>query len=103
MRNLFLLAALLAAAVVGVGHQIVPGQLPAGPPPAPGQLGSQPAKPAKTAPATGAPQTGPVAPAPDPDAPGDENTIRIGVKYILVPTVVLDPDGHNIEAVFHGK
>jgi len=86
------LAVLLAAAAVGVGYQIVPGQIPTGPPPQPGQLGSPPAKSSQTGPAKSA-QTNQPAPAPDPDA--DENTIRVNVKQILVPTTVLDPDGHG--------
>jgi VWFA-related protein len=95
MRHLSLLAALLAAAAVGVGYQIVPGQLPAGPPPKPGQLGSEPAKASQTAPAAPTQRTTQPSPAPDPDAPSAEDTIRVNVKYILVPTTVLDPDGHG--------
>jgi VWFA-related protein len=99
MRPLSLLAALLAAAAVGAGLQIVPGQLPAGPPPKPGQLGSQPSKSSQSASPASSQQTkqpaGQTTLAPEPDAQGDEATIRIGVKYVLVPTTVLDPDGHG--------
>jgi VWFA-related protein len=95
MRNLSLLAALLAAAAVGVGYQIVPGQLPPGPPAKPGQLGSQPVKSDQPAPGKPGQQPTTGVPAPDPDAPSAEDTIRVQVKYILVPTTVLDPDGHG--------
>lgn len=93
MRHFSFVAALLALTVVGVGYQIVPGQLPPGPPAQPGQLGSQPAK--STDPAATKPTVGPAVAAPVPEAGGDETTIRIGVKYVLVPTTVLDPDGHG--------
>jgi VWFA-related protein len=96
MRKFSLLAALLAAAAVGVGYQIVPGQLPAGPPPKPGQLGSaQSTDNSQTTPAKPTQQSTQPAQSPAPDVQGDETTIRIGVKYILVPTTVLDPDGHG--------
>jgi VWFA-related protein len=66
-----------------------PGQLPSGPPPQPGQLGSAPAK---------SSDDGSPAPddkgAPNEPAPSD-GTIRTTVRYVLVPTTVLDPDGHG--------
>ena len=91
------MAALLAAAAVGVGYQIVPGQLPPGPPPKPGQVAPQPSKSDQPV-VTSKPGQQPApaaAAAPDPDAPSAEDTIRVQVKYILVPTTVLDPDGHG--------
>jgi VWFA-related protein len=79
----------LLAAVVAVA-QLVPGQLPGGPPAQPGQLGSEPRKPvAKPAePEAKIPQT--VEP-----EPTGADVIRVPVKYVLVPTTVLDPDGHG--------
>jgi VWFA-related protein len=91
MRNFSLLAALLAAASLGIGYQIVPGQLPPGPPPQPGQVASPAEKSAKTSPAapTKAEET------PQPVEATDPNVFRVPVRYVLVPTSVLDPDGHG--------
>jgi len=90
-----LFAGLLAALAVSAFAQIVPGQLPAGPPPQPGQVASPTAKPA---PSTAAPDpANNNASSPEPnDAPvrsGD--VIRTSVQNVLVPTTVLDPDGHG--------
>jgi VWFA-related protein len=73
--------------------QLLPSQLPPGPPAQPGQLGP--------APKTSTPDT--AAPAPEVNAPvpqpfgGDDNdpTFRSSIHYVLVPTSVLDPDGHG--------
>ncbi|HEY3938049.1 MAG TPA: VWA domain-containing protein [Bryobacteraceae bacterium] len=87
-RVLVMVAGLLAAAAGNGFAQIVPGQLPPGPPAQPGQLGP-------------APKTAPQAPVDTPVTPGDEavptdgNPIRATVRYVLVPTTVLDPDGHG--------
>jgi VWFA-related protein len=68
--------------------QIVPGQLPDGPPPQPGQLQPPAAKPkpattdAKTDQAT-KPST------------FEKPDIRVTTRTVLVPTSVLDPDGHG--------
>jgi VWFA-related protein len=83
-----MVAGLLAAAAGNGFAQIVPGQLPPGPPAQPGQLGP-------------APKTAPQAPVDTPVTPGDEaittdgDPIRATVRYVLVPTTVLDPDGHG--------
>jgi VWFA-related protein len=84
LTGAFLLAALVS------GQTLTPGQLPQGPPPAPGQLGPAP----ETLP--------PNQPTPNPQeqriengASNDPNVIRVPVKYVLVPTTVLDPDGHG--------
>jgi VWFA-related protein len=93
MRNrpnkvLLTIAGLLAATTISGIAQIVPGQLPSGPPAQPGQLGP-------------APKTPPKATADAPTAPGEEaiptdgNPIFTSVRYVLVPTTVLDPDGHG--------
>ncbi len=88
------LSLVLANLFVSIGFisaQIVPGQLPAGPPPQPGQL--QPA-PAKPKPAT--PEAKPAdIKSSTFDAETDANTIRVTKRVVLVPTSVLDPDGHG--------
>jgi VWFA-related protein len=87
-----------AAALLGIAAfaQTLPppGQLPPGPPPQPGQLGPAPeekpaAKPTKTeAPAINQTPT---------DYTTDKDGFRIPVyvRNVLVPTTVLDPDGHG--------
>jgi VWFA-related protein len=65
--------------------QIVPGQLPDGPPPQPGQLQPPAAKPK---PATDAKQDQKPSTFEKPD-------IRVTTRTVLVPTSVLDPDGHG--------
>jgi VWFA-related protein len=70
--------------------QIVPGQLPPAGPPQPGQLGDEPAKPTDAKPNTSGK-----------DAPGDTPTFQkssdfsITIRRVVVPTTVLDPDGHG--------
>ena len=73
--------------------QIQPGQLPSGPPPQPGQLGPAPKNPGKVLdPNTtkpGQPIIGDL---------GTDNGPVVGqatVRTVLVPTTVLDPDGHG--------
>jgi VWFA-related protein len=82
--------ALLGAISLAPAQTLAPGQQPPGPPPAPGQLGPAP----KT--------VQPNEPLPNPQeqriesaASADPNVIRVPVKYVLVPTTVLDPDGHG--------
>ena len=75
-------------AVVTIAAQITPGQLPPGPPPAPGQLGTEPKKPAEKAPEGSKSQK------PE-QMPSGADVIRVPVEYVLVPTTVLDPDGHG--------
>jgi VWFA-related protein len=70
--------------------QIVPGQLPPSGPPKPGQLADEPAKP-----------TDPKPEEPAKDAAGDTPTFQkksdfvITTRRVVVPTTVLDPDGHG--------
>lgn len=85
-------ALFLFAAVAGA--QLLPGQLPPGPPPQPGQLGPPPKK---LSPATPEPPPKSVEP---PGSPADQpntgpDVIRVPVRYVSVPTTVLDPDGHG--------
>jgi VWFA-related protein len=83
-------AALISAALsVASGQILAPGQTPPGPPPPPGQLGPGPDTQRNT-PSAPAP-----APVPSNISSSDPNTIRTTVKYVLVPTTVLDPDGHG--------
>ena len=79
----------LKFALVG---QIQPGRLPDGPPPQPGQLGPAPTSPAKAAaptPSTSQPVIGDLGTATGP------STFSTTVRTVLVPTTVLDPDGHG--------
>ena len=82
---IFLFAAVASA-------QLLPGQVPAGPPPQPGQLGPPPKK---LPPST--PEAAPKSADPDSATDGTNNpdVIRVPVRYVLVPTTVLDPDGHG--------
>jgi VWFA-related protein len=87
-------SALLFACLNSASAQALPpGQLPPGPPPQPGQLGPAPEKlppnTAEPAPRSDEPTSVPPAGEPLPDA------IRTTVRYVLVPTTVLDPDGHG--------
>jgi VWFA-related protein len=87
----------LAAALLGIAafaQNLPPGQLPPGPPPQPGQLGPAPeqkpaAKPTKT-------ETPAINQTPT-DFTTDKDGFRIPVyvRNVLVPTTVLDPDGHG--------
>ncbi len=90
---LCLLGTMILGAAFGSGQTLPPGALPPGPPPQPGQLGPAPEKPS-TEPST-APNTIPAraSGANEPVNAGD--TIRIHVRNVLVPTTVLDPDGHG--------
>src|SRR5438270_437828 len=86
-RQLFLICTFVLS--LGVTNaQLVPGKLPDGPPPQPGQV--TPDK-KKSAPAA---------------SPSDQNAkpstfepekadIRVSTQTVLVPTSVLDPDGHG--------
>lgn len=82
---------LLFATAVGALAQLTPGQLPSGPPAPPGQLGTDPRKsPEKTSPAPA--ENKPPATTPEPTG---EGVYRLPVENVLVPTTVLDPDGHG--------
>ena len=74
--------------------QIVPGQLPPGPPPQPGELGPAPVKPSDVKPDNPTPPALPP-PVDDPGALNGDYTLKTTVRYVLVPTTVLDPDGHG--------
>jgi len=90
-NNLYkwVLACLLLLAT-HLSAQIVPGQLPPGPPPAPGQLPDKPAKPS-----AGHPESSTATP----DASAEDSTAKptftTVVRRVVVPTTVLDPDGHG--------
>jgi VWFA-related protein len=87
-----LAAALLAAAAWG--QLLPPGQLPGGPPPQPGQVAPVDRKSAQPEDPP-APKTDGNATAPAADIDPTHADIRVNVHYILVPTTVLDPDGHG--------
>ncbi|HZQ54019.1 MAG TPA: VWA domain-containing protein [Bryobacteraceae bacterium] len=79
-------------AALSIAQTLPPGQLPPGPPPQPGQLGPPPKPVPKTA---TEPPPRSMEPASPVDPAVEENRIRIGVRYVLVPVTVLDPDGHG--------
>ncbi|MBV9759558.1 MAG: VWA domain-containing protein [Acidobacteriaceae bacterium] len=81
---------LLALAACLSAQTLPPGQLPPGPPPQPGQVGPAP----ETLPAS-TPEPPPRSTEPAPTEPASPDTIRESVRYVLVPTTVLDPDGHG--------
>ncbi|MDQ2842293.1 MAG: VWA domain-containing protein [Acidobacteriota bacterium] len=94
--SLCLLGTMLLGASFVTGQTLPPGEYPPGPPPPPGQLGPAPQKLPENAPATTA------APANTnsdhaADYATDKNGFRIPiyVRNVLVPTTVLDPDGHG--------
>ena len=88
-RHLFAISA-LAASLSIANAQLLPGQLPPGPPAQPGQVDAttkkadapaeKPQQPSK--PSTFSPSTDPTA-------------IRVETRQVLVPTSVFDPDGHG--------
>lgn len=91
LANHLLSVACLFIASAAIAQTLPPGQLPPGPPAQPGQLGPSP----KTTPAEAsepAPQPGESTPVPETTPDG---AIRVRVPYVLVPTTVLDPDGHG--------
>lgn len=87
-------AFLFAISTALFAQTLPPGQLPPGPPPQPGQLGPPP----KTLPAN-KPEPPSKSEVPPGSVADDVNTsdqtIRVPVRYVLVPTTVLDPDGHG--------
>jgi len=86
---------LLAFASVLSAQTLPPGQMPPGPPPQPGQLGPAPEKLPPSTPEPPARSDEP-GPPPQPAAgTSSPDTIRESVRYVLVPTTVLDPDGHG--------
>ncbi|MFL6463788.1 MAG: VWA domain-containing protein [Bryobacteraceae bacterium] len=89
------LAALLLTFGMGCAAQVLePGQSPSGPPPAPGQLGPAPKKLPPADQATGGKNKQPSTIG---DVIGSNDPIvgRATVRSVLVPTTVLDPDGHG--------
>jgi VWFA-related protein len=84
--------------------QIIPGQLPPSGPPKPGQLADEPAKPAADKPAKTDKDT-----AKEPDntptfgTSKDDYTIHTTVRRVIVPTTVLDPDGHGYVSGLEAK
>ena len=86
-------ALLLVAAVQAAPQALPPGQLPPGPPPAPGQLGPPPTTLPAKVPEPAPKSTEPAANS-QPDTPNDYR-IRVRTQNVLVPTTVLDPDGHG--------
>jgi len=91
--HLYLAAALVLAAGAAAGQNLPPGELPPGPPAQPGQLGPTPKKLPPSTPEPPPSSTAPNAPAEQPAT--DDTTIRVPVRYVMVPTTVLDPDGHG--------
>ena len=87
-----MLGILLLGVSVSPAQTVAPGQLPPGPPPQPGQLGPAPEK--STSPAPSAKPAEPEVPV-NQRVSNDPNTIRTTIRYVLVPTTVLDPDGHG--------
>lgn len=84
-----LLGTVLLGAVHLAGQTLPPGTLPPGPPAKPGQLApaekAEPKTPAQPMKTVAKPEPGSKA----------EDTIRVNVNNVLVPTTVLDPDGHG--------
>jgi VWFA-related protein len=85
---------LVALATALAAQTLPPGQLPPGPPPQPGQVGPAPEKLPANAPEPPRRSDEPRA-RPEPIAGATPDTIRTSVQYVLVPTTVLDPDGHG--------
>lgn len=89
------LGAMLALTLPSFG-QIEPGKLPSGPPPQPGQLGPAPTNPGKANANGNAPTSTTSQPIigdlGTTTGPSDFSTT---VRTVLVPTTVLDPDGHG--------
>src|SRR3954447_4684831 len=81
----------LLATAVGAIAQLTPGQLPAGPPAQPGQLGTEPRKSPEKAPQSST-ESRQSSQTPEPTG---EGVFRLPVENVLVPTTVLDPDGHG--------
>jgi VWFA-related protein len=86
-------ASVFAILCVSLPAQIIPGQLPNNPPPQPGQLGNDTTKPKPAQPdATNQGSTFKKSPTEEVD---EGTKFKLGVRYVLVPTSVLDPDGHG--------
>lgn len=92
MRTFSLVPLWMTFAAGCLAQILPPGQLPPGPPPQPGQVA--PAQKKTTPNQTPAPTPGTDGNS-SADVPGSSTTIRVPVRYVLVPTTVLDPDGHG--------
>ena len=85
----------ITAAALAIGQVPPPGQDPNGPPPQPGQLGTPDTTP-KNTPANATDKDGEsTATVPGDDGNGNYTIGGVTVRYVLVPTTVLDPDGHG--------
>lgn len=84
----------LLASSLFFAQTLPPGQLPPGPPPQPGQLGPAPKTLSPTTPEPLPKIEAPAGSAAD-QPTGSDDTIRVPVRYVLVPTTVFDPDGHG--------
>jgi VWFA-related protein len=93
LRTVFTGCLLFGTGVMGLA-QIQPGQVPAGPPAQPGQLGPAPSAAAK-AKAANATNSQPTVIGDLGVDEGPSATYRVTVRTVLVPTTVLDPDGHG--------
>lgn len=92
-RMAFPAVVLAAGATLTLGQIPPPGQAPNTPPAQPGQLGSSDAAQKKAADAAAKDNGESTA-----TVPGDTGTYTlpgVTVRYVLVPTTVLDPDGHG--------
>ena len=93
MKHFAFLGLILAATATVFAQTLPPGQLPPGPPPQPGQIGPAPKK---LPPGTDTlpPNAGTSDDVPAPTA--NAGTIPgVTIHNVLVPTSVLDPDGHG--------
>ena len=90
-RSICVAVALFAGPVLLSAQALPPGQLPPAPPPPPGQLGPAPS----SSPDKSANQGKSSTIAVPGTASGSDEPIRVPVRYVLVPTTVLDPDGHG--------
>lgn len=94
IRSFSHLVLLSAISTALFAQALPPGQLPPGPPPQPGQLGPPPKKVPVPKPEPPAKSNEPAGSTAD-DIDTSDRTIRVPVRYVLVPTTVLDPDGHG--------
>jgi VWFA-related protein len=81
---------LIGLSGLAVSQALPPGQLPPGPPPQPGQLGPAPTKLPQSA-----PEPPPEGTQPAEQIPAGNSNFSSTTRNVLVPTSVLDPDGHG--------
>jgi VWFA-related protein len=96
-QNAFCLLGTLLLGVTCIGQTLPPGSLPPGPPPQPGQLGPAPEKPSDPPNSTNSTKTTSTTSnsAANSAVTTNSDAIRVRVNNVLVPTTVLDPDGHG--------